>query len=48
MLTVPQRLTLAALLTALVALPCLLLWVALSTHGHNPPAPPPVVRVVNA
>lgn len=51
MLTTAQRLMLAAVMTALVALPALLMWAALSAHGHNPaapPPPPPAVRVINA
>ena len=47
-LTASQRLVLAALIAALVVLPCLLLWAALSVRSHTPPAPRPVVRVVNA
>jgi hypothetical protein len=45
MLTLSQRLILTAILTALVGLPSLLLWSALSAHGHRPAAPPPPATV---
>lgn len=49
-LTTGQRVILGAILTALLGLPPLLLWSALSAHGHKPvvPAAPHPVVVVNA
>lgn len=51
-LTTAQRITLAAVITAILVGPIAMLFLALSAHGHKPATPPsppvPTVRVVSA
>lgn len=50
MLTLTQRLTLAAVIAAILIGPAVMLLAALSAHGHRtvPPPQPTVVHVINA